>query len=400
MKNTTGDPQLDIVGQRWPDVTLEEASRVLSLLLHPLHAQRVLSHSGRPTAAGSMVRTDQGDVFIKRYSRSVREASSVLPYHHFVRHLASRGIATPVFLEFGLDRGHESGHGLDANAVPETCCTEGCVQTQETTLSTSDALYEVCGRAPGEDRYREALSWDPPHSVPEAEALGEFMARMAQASQGFDEAAAAPNFFQDRFGLFAASDFDQAMQSWLAERPLVVRYLHDTRRNLMRDLRMHRRYVERIAQPYSRLPERWTHGDPHISNFLWRGQAPASVIDFGLAHRNTAIFDLVEALERNTIEFVVIMNGDDEAYHGDLATAILRGYARVLPLCAADLELIADMLPVAQSEAALNWIGYYLVGLRPQDAAWCYETSLLAHTAWFERASGQRYRDAIRNATS
>ena len=203
----------------------------------------------------------------------------------------------------------------------------------------------------------------------------------------------------EKFGLFAAEDFDVAVKAWLEERPVVRDYLKSTDRHLMQDLDLHRRYVERVSGPYGALPSCWTHGDPHISNFLWQGDRPSSIFDFGLADRNTALFDLVETLERNTIRFVSIMNGDDDAYCADTAAAIIRGYNGVIPLSPSDLALVADMLPVCQSEAELNWIAYYVEGThRPQDAAWCYDISLMGHTAWFARPSGQRYLDAIRMA--
>ena len=189
---------------------------------------------------------------------------------------------------------------------------------------------------------------------------------------------AAPNPFQNRFGLFATADFDAAVKAWLEERPVVRDYLKSTDRHLMQDLDLHRCYVEKVSGPYGALPSCWTHGDPHISNFLWQGDRPSSIFDFGLADRNTALFDLVETLERNTIRFVSIMNGDDDAYCADTAAAIIRGYNGVIPLSSSDLALVADMLPVCQSEAALNWIAYYVEGThRPQDAAWCYDISLM-----------------------
>lgn len=387
MENVTGDPQLDIVAQRWPDITLGEAEFVLSQLSCPKRALSLIARSGRPTAAGAMVRTDTGDVFIKRYACSVRDASSILPYHHFVKHLSDRGVRVPMFMAFADNRIVTTGDGCAAEA-------------RESTLTIGGAVYEVCPRAEGEDRYISALSWDPPDTVAEAEHLGTFMGRMALAAEGFDEPRSlTPNPFQNRFGLFAAKDFDAALQIWLDERPVVRDYLVATNRPLLHDLRMHRRYVERVCGPYRALSPCWTHGDPHVSNFLWNGDVPVSVFDFGLADRNTALFDLVEALERNTIQFVAIMNGHDDACRADLAVAILHGYNRVISLSSRDLALVADMLPICQSEAALNWIAYYVEGThRPQDAAWCYETSLMAHTAWFERTDGLRYLEAVRGA--
>ncbi|MDN5979374.1 phosphotransferase enzyme family protein [Bifidobacterium mongoliense] len=384
MRNDNGDPQLDIVAQRWADIDVDEAQSVLSRLRSPLHADAVVAHSGRPTAAGSLVRTSAGTVFIKRYDRTVRDAASVLPYHRFVAHLAARGIETPTFLAFDDASTALSGMGSG--------------RSQETTLTVDNAVYEVSTRAAGDDRYREALSWDPPRTVSEAEALGSFMARLSSAARDFAEPPVRrPNPFQDHFGLFAQDDVETAMRRWLGERPAVADYLAATHRPVMSNLRAHRSYAARIASAYRLRPPCWTHGDPHVSNFLWRGSAPASVIDFGLADRNTAIFDLVETLERNTIQFVAIANGEDERCRPDLAIAILRGYHRVCDLDQADLDLIAGMLPVSQSEAALNWIAYYMTAThRPQDAAWCYDTSLLGHTAWFGRPAGRRYLDAIR----
>lgn len=386
MENVTGDPQLDIVAQRWPDITLAEAADVLSRLRHPLRALELLTRSGRPTAAGAMIRTNEGDVFIKRYALSVRDAASILPYHGFVHYLAKRGISTPTFMPFADDLGGSAPGGP--------------IWATDSALTIGGAVYEVCAKAEGDDRYIDALSWDPPRTVSEAEQLGAFMARMSMAAEGYDAPRpAAPNPFQNRFGLFAAEDFDVAVKAWLEERPVVRDYLKSTDRHLMQDLDLHRRYVEKVSGPYGALPSCWTHGDPHISNFLWQGDRPSSIFDFGLADRNTALFDLVETLERNTIRFVSIMNGEDDAYCADTAAAIIRGYNGVIPLSSSDLALVADMLPVCQSEAALNWIAYYVEGThRPQDAAWCYDISLMGHTAWFARPSGQRYLDAIRMA--
>ena len=379
MENADNDPQLDIVAQRWPDVTLDEAGRVLAALAEPMRAQEVLAHSGRPTASGSMVRTDHGDVFIKRYDRSVRDTPSILPYHRFVAHLASAGMPCPAFLEF------------DEHAAP------GALRT---TLAVGPSVYEVCPRADGEDRYADALTWDPPRSLAEAEGLGALLARIALAAASFDEPrpeSVSP--FQDRFGLFASDDLDAALEEWLAQRPSVARYLKDTHRDLRRDLAEHRRFSERISGAYRQLPSCWTHGDPHVSNFLWRGDAPSAAFDFGLADRNAAVFDLVEALERNAIQFVQIMNGDDTACRPDIAGAIIRGYQRVRPLGDNERALVADMLPVAQAEASLTWIGYYADGTgRADDAAWCYDVSLIAHTAWFFRPAGRAFLDAVRAA--
>ena len=377
MDNIEDNPQLDIVAQRWADITLDEAREVLSRLERPLRAQAIVSHSGRPTAAGSMVATDQGNVFVKRYARSVRDADGIAPYHRFVEHLVERGIPTPRFLPFA-----------------STCAA--C----RSTLSTDEAVYEVSTQARGEDRYVSALSWDPPRSLDEAEALGEFVARMSLAAADFREPRReVPDPFQNRFGVFASSDVDAAVDDWLAKRPSVAEYLRATGRDIHRDMSPHRAWASRICLGYGRLEPCWTHGDPHVSNFLWSGPRPVSVFDFGLADCNTAVFDLVETLERHAIQFVDIANGNDESCRPDIADAIVRGYHRVRPLSGDERALVPDMLPVSQSEAALNWIAYYVNGTgRVEDAAWCYETSFLGHTAWFSRDCGRRFLDSLRRS--
>ena len=74
MGNPENNAQLDIVQQRWRDITLPEARRVLLALAEPLSASAMISRSARPTAAGAMVATDCGNVYIKRYHASVRDA--------------------------------------------------------------------------------------------------------------------------------------------------------------------------------------------------------------------------------------------------------------------------------------------------------------------------------------
>ena len=49
----------------------------------------------------------------------------------------------------------------------------------------------------------------------------------------------------------------------------------------------------------------WTHNDWHASNLLWSSREPhaevASILDFGLSDRTSAVYDLATAIERNTI---------------------------------------------------------------------------------------------------
>ena len=60
------------------------------------------------------------------------------------------------------------------------------------------------------------------------------------------------------------------------------------------------------------LPPLWTHNDLHASNLLWSdagGDARAmAIIDFGLADRTNAVHDLAQAIERNIVEWITLVN--------------------------------------------------------------------------------------------
>ena len=55
----------------------------------------------------------------------------------------------------------------------------------------------------------------------------------------------------------------------------------------------------------------WTHNDLHASNLFWSDNSPharaTAVIDFGLADRTNAVYDIAQAIERNIVEWLVLM---------------------------------------------------------------------------------------------
>lgn len=375
------NPQLEIVVQRWPDIDLPEATTVLAALTGTVHASSIVAHSARPTASSSLVRSDHGTIFVKRYARSVRDVETIAPYHRFAAYLTDRGISTPRFLHFASD----NAQGLHVDPRSDTVAVIG------------DMAYEAYPVASGEDRYTKALSWDPPKTLDEARKLGAFVAAMNRVSVGFDEAALKANGMTNRFGLFAQHDVDAALETWLAQRPAVTAYLTMSGRDLTRDAQVVQPYASRIASRYSALPSSWTHGDPHISNFLWSGTGPTAVFDFGLSDRNTALFDLAMLLERHSIQWLDVMDGHEEACRPDVAKALIEGYCSVRPLSDDEKAILPDMLAISQAEAGLNWIGYYMNGThRHSDADWCYDTCFLGHTRWFSTNPGRALLDSIR----
>lgn len=377
MENERGDPQLDLMIQYWPDITLDEADAVLGELAEPLRARRILARSGRPMAAGCLVDTGAGDMFIKRYSRTVRTEDTILPYHRFVAHLAAHGIPTPTFHRFAVEP--ERGIGRD------------------TVLLWNDCVYEVSAKAWGEDRYAKAYIWDPPQTNREAYQLGVFLGHLDIASRGFDEPRPAPCGYQARFSIFEHEDVVNAADEWLQSRPLTMRWMRETGRDFLTDLEPFADIAERLAPAYRTVEHIWTHGDTHLSNFMWQGDAPSAVFDFGMADANTAVFELAMALERHTIQWLDIVNGDVDSYRLDLARAIISGYHAVRPLSDVEKEILPDVLAVSQIEGGVTLIDYWLRSHgRSQDIAWGYDIDFLVHGQWYRSPAGTAYLDGLR----
>ncbi len=83
-------------------------------------------------------------------------------------------------------------------------------------------------------------------------------------------------------------------------------------------------------------------------------------MDFGLSDRNPALFDRVEAIELIAIQFFQIMDGQTDACLSDVARAIIEGYVRLRPLSDVERDVLPWMLPLAQAEASLNCIAYFV----------------------------------------
>ncbi|NVN29217.1 phosphotransferase, partial [Endobacter medicaginis] len=147
------------------------------------------------------------------------------------------------------------------------------------------------------------------------------------------------------------------------------------------------------AEP--RQPPLWTHGDWHVSNLLWtQAEAAggagevAAVLDFGLADRSCALFDLATAIERNAVAWLDLDSNAPIARPA-IARALLDGYHALQPLDRPARRTLAALLPVVHVGFALSEIGYFHV-LRgePDSVALAFETFLLGHASWFDTPDG------------
>lgn len=325
---------------------------------------RILWRSPRPFSAVARVRTQAGDVFVKRQHQCVRTPAALGEEHALLQHLRSRGIPVPHVL---------------ADNVGETVITIG------------EWVYEVQAPVAGLDLYRDTPSWTPLVHLGHARHAGRMLARLHAAAVDFSTAARSATRLVARDDALRAPDLHAAIAAQTGWRSGLAAYLAgrtNWRDELAPVAARHRSLQPRLTG----LPRLWTHGDWHASNLCWTGAGGdaevAGVLDFGLCAPTFALYDMATAIERNAIAWLQLDRGK-QAVFPDTARALVAGYSEVLPLCAADRDLLADLLPLVHIDFALSEIDYYqgAFGARTQaDHAW--ETFLLGHAAWFESAPG------------
>lgn len=358
-KNT----HLDVTTRVWPIISDSEIADVLGRLEHPL-AGTPLTVSNRPTTAGILVDVGPRTVFIKRHGPRTVPADHLRAVHGLVAHVRDRGIPTPALLRFA---------------------------DHDTLWETPAGTWEVYEGAQGEDRYRDAPTWTVPRTLDEARALGAMTARLAIASADYRARRNPACAYQSSMHLFA-SDPRRDLPRWLAERPGVRAYLAHSGRRIEDQWAPHLQFAASYADIAPRLPVAWTHGDLHVSNVFWDGNHPSQVIDFGLADRNPAVYDLALAIERNAFEWTRIVDGDEDAVRADVTLALIEGYEEIRPLSPDERCGLVAMMPLVQAEAGLNWIEYQYGATRSLHGAdWCLDIFFGEHTRWFTRPSGRDY---------
>ena len=352
---------LEPVAADWP--ALHE-SDIEQLLRHypQLGALRSLHwHSPRPFSAAGLITTGTGTLFVKRHHQHVRQAAWLAEEHRLIAHLHGQG--APV-----------------AAVVPNQ---QGATATEQ-----GEWTYEVHHIAEGLDLYRDALSWSPFQQHQHAVAAGQALARLHQAAEHY----AAPQrqtpvllanarLIQHAAPLENISSAYLADKDWHAQLSELLLPWHRELHPLLRE-----------------QPPLWTHNDWHASNLLWNADGSvSSVLDFGLADRTFALFDLATAIERNAVPWLDLDTGGVARADLDSVDALLAGYHQVRPLRARDLHTLSALLPLVHVDFALSEVGYFhdIVG-SSASADVAYYAYLLGHLRWFAGAEGQRLLGHIR----
>jgi Ser/Thr protein kinase RdoA (MazF antagonist) len=346
-----------LVEADWLPLTLVEVRALLVDLPNCGEPIEILSVSPRPFSAASVVATRTGRVFIKRHHRTVRDREGLLEEHRFMKHLREHG--APVPRVFAASSG-------------------------ETAMERGEWTYEVHEAPAGVDIYEDALSWTPFRSIAHARSAGEALARLHLVAQGFDAPRRKTQPLVAGFTIFAADDPGAAMERYLAARPALA-HAAVTRASCDESLE--------LLAPY------------HASNLLWSdagddAQAVA-IIDFGLADRTNAMHDLAQAIERNIVEWLELMQdstrGEDVRVHIDHLHALLDGYEQVRPLTDAEAAALAPMTALCHAEFALTEADYFIGVLHSEDEARVALIDyLIGHARWFRGAGDHKLLDAIR----
>ena len=366
-----------LVDSDWPALTLVELRPLLAqytLLGEPI---RIVSVSPRPFSAAGVVVVRNARVFVKRHHRAVRDHEGLLEEHRFLAHLLAHGAQVPQVL---------------------------AAETGETAIQIGDWTYEVHETPAGIDLYEEAISWTPFRSRGHAHAAGAALAQLHLAAQGFSAPPRKPRPLVASFTIFAAADPAAEMKRYLAASPPLAGH-KAVRACVDESLDLLAPFHAELAPLLPALASLWTHNDLHASNLFWsdtsRNARATAIIDFGLADRTNAAHDIAHAIERNIVEWLVLVNDpihpEAVPIHFDHLGAFLDGYDSVRPLSSEETAALAPMVALCHAEFALSEADYFLGNLHSEEkAAMAYDGWLVGHARWFQ-GPGQKLIDAIRD---
>jgi Ser/Thr protein kinase RdoA (MazF antagonist) len=365
-----------LVTPDWPPLALAELCSLFSQFPALGEPTNILFASPRPFSAAAVVRTSAGRVFIKRHHCTVRDAEGLLEEHRFLAHLLSAGASVPKVL----------------------ASTSGW-----TAIEIGEWTYEVHETPPGIDLYEDAISWTPFRTVSHAHAAGQALARLHCASQGFAAPRRKPRPLVASFTIFAAPDPYVELNRYLNARPALASNAA-VRVSCRQALQLLAPFHAQLLPLLPTLPTLWAHNDLHASNLFWSDAGDdakaTAIIDFGLADRANAVYDIAHAIERNIVEWLVLVadpaHPEDVPMHLDHLTALLEGYDFVRALSAEEAAALAPMTALCHAEFALSEADYFLTVLHSKEKArMAHEGWLVGHARWFRSASGKNLLNAI-----
>ncbi|MGP8269727.1 MAG: phosphotransferase enzyme family protein [Terracidiphilus sp.] len=365
-----------LVEPDWAPLTLAEVRLLLDQFPGFSEPIEILTVSPRPLSAASVVASAGGKVFIKRHHRKVRDREGLLEEHRFLNYLTGAGAQVPRVI---------------------------AAVSGETTIEMGEWTYEVHNASPGVDLYEDAISWTPFRTAAHAYSAGQALARLHLASQGYAAPRRKPRPLVASFTIFAAVNPAEELERYLdAHSALAANAV--VREHCKQALKLLAPFHAELLPLLPALEPLWTHNDLHASNLFWSNVGDdaraTAIIDFGLADRTNAVHDLANAIERNIVEWLVLV--EDPAHlenvplHLDHLHALLQGYESVRPLSFEEAAALAPMTALCHAEFALSETDYFLAVLHsPQKAFMASDGWLVGHARWFLDAGGRKLLDAI-----
>jgi len=364
-----------LVEADWPPLTLAEVRSLLALYPALGEPIQILTVSPRPFSAASVVGTSSGRVFIKRHHRTISNAEGLLEEHSFLAHLLFHGAPVPRVL---------------------------VTASGQTAIEVEEWTYEVHEAPDGLDVYQDALSWTPFQTTAHAHSVGQALARLHLAAQGFAAPPRQPRPLVAGFTIFAAIDPLVEFEHYLTAHPLLATNTA-VRVHFCQAFQLLAPFHAQLLPLLPALSTLWTHNDLHASNLLWSDTGPAAqataIIDFGLADRTNAVHDIAVAIERNIVEWLALVadpaHSEEVPVHFDHLLALLSGYESLRPLSTEEAAALAPMTALCHAEFALTEVDYFLGVLRSDEkATMAHDDYLVGHARWFHGA-GRQLLDAI-----
>lgn len=365
-----------LVTPDWPPLTLAEVRLLLAQFPALGEPIAIVTLSPRPLSAAGVVSTAGGRVFVKRHHHTVRDAEGLLEEHCLLAYLHRAGAQVPQV--------YSSGRG-------------------QTAIEIGEWTYEVHEIPEGIDLYEEAISWTPFRTAAHAYAAGQAQARLHRGAQGYEAPARKSRPLVASFSIFAAHDPGNELERYLHLRQSLASSAA-VRANCAQAMPLLAPFHAQLLPLLPSLRPLWTHNDLHASNLFWSdkgGDATVTAaIDFGLADRTNAVHDLANTIERNIVEWLVLVNDpahpDDVPVHFDHLASLLDGYTSVCPLSAEESAALAPMTALCHAEFALSETDYYLTALHSDaKASMAYDGWLVGHARWFHCSVGRALLDVI-----
>jgi Ser/Thr protein kinase RdoA (MazF antagonist) len=364
-----------LVEPDWAPMNGAEIAAVLSRFEGLAEEARVLSVSPRPLSAACVVETRQRRLFVKRNAKTVRTAEQLREEHRYMAWLRAHGAPVPEVLRTAVG---------------------------DIVFESEGWAYEVHAAAEGLDSYGDVISWMPFKCVEHARAAGAALAGLHKAAEGFDAPVRVGTPLVAGFTIYAASDPAAAMNAYLERWPALKEFVSGSGW-IEETLELLSPFAKQLRLLLPQLQPLWTHNDLHASNLFWSGTGPdarvTSVIDFGLCDRTNSVHDIANAIERNCVEWLTLMNAPKRPelvhVHMDHVWALIDGYESVRQLSTTEVRSLAPMLAVCHVEFALSEAEYFLA-LQSQDRAKvACDDYMVGHARWW-RGAGERVMDELR----